>query len=60
MGEVNWDFAVHRWAKTALEVQATHGGVEVDARCKDLPPDFKARVIAVLKGTDEGGEYNQD
>lgn len=57
MGEVNWDFAVNRWTKTVLELQANEGGEEVDDRCKNLPPEFKARIIATLRSLSED---NQD
>lgn len=60
MAEVNWDFAVHRWAATVMTIQAVEGGEEVELRCKNLPQDFKAQLIATLRGGTEVEEYNQD
>jgi hypothetical protein len=55
--QINWDFAVDRWTQTMLDVSFRDGGEEVDKRCENLPPAFKARLIANLKGEDDGGEY---
>lgn len=60
MGEVNYEFAVRRWAGTVMTLQMTEGGEEVDLRCKDLPLDFKSQLIAILKGADDVEEYNKD
>lgn len=54
---INWDFSVDRWAKNMAEVHYRDGGEEVDARCEHLPPEFKRRLIATLKGEPNDGEY---
>lgn len=53
---INWDFSVNRWADTMMEVAYRDGTAEVDMRCENLPPDFKARVIASLEGRDTDGQ----
>lgn len=39
------------------EVHYRDGGEEVDRRCLDLPPAFRTRLIATLKGEPNDGTY---
>lgn len=57
MAAVNWDFAVHQWAKTVTRLAYEQGEEAVDMRCEELPPAFKQRLVAFLRGEDNGGEY---
>lgn len=44
--QVIYDWSVDRWARTCLNLYATVGKAEVDLRTKDLPKEFKDKLIA--------------
>lgn len=55
--EVNYDFAVQRWAKTMQNLSLNGEREEVEKRCAALPKAFEARLISYLQGEDSGAEY---
>lgn len=57
IAEVNWDFAIERWAKTMQQVHLLEGHAAVAQRTAHLPKAFADRLISYLQGDDNGGTY---
>jgi hypothetical protein len=55
--EINYDFAIVRWAKTMQKVHLTEGHDEVVRRTAALPKAFSDRLVSYLQGEDNGAEY---
>lgn len=57
MAEINWDFAVEQHMRTIMRLAFEEGREAADRRCDELglSPEFRARLIASIKGEDESG-----